>query len=325
MRYTIEGFSQEYAMTLKKTVPVKDKQKTIQIDCTDLVILRWFVDFFPNMKKITVDGREYAWLTHKKLLADLPLLDITKRACIERMQKLVEFEILDYQLLKDGGTFSLYAFGKNYINLVDSTNTGMQSKNTGGMQSNGIGGAQSNATGMCGQPGNKDSSIIHSSINNSSIKDNKERKKNSFDSIIDQYLSPDGMSVRFEDHAERRELLQEWLKVRKAKRAAMTDRAVQMNIDKLDKIAAESNMTVTEYLKEIICRGWAAFYTIRNFAGTGRTEKKPKWMQSTEPRNLDSDEIAAIHRMMNEETEPAMDFEAEAEAFRKRLEEIKEG
>lgn len=143
----------------------------------------------------------------------------------------------------------------------------------------------------------------------------KERKNNSFDSIIAAYTTD----------AETTELLQEWLKVRKAKRAAMTDRAIQMNIDKLDKIAAESNMTVAEYLKEIICRGWAAFYTIKNFTGTGRTEKKPKWMQSTEPRKLDSDEVAAIRRMMNEETEPATDFEAEAEAFRKRLEEIKGG
>ena len=150
-----------------------------------------------------------------------------------------------------------------------------------------------------------------------------KKARNSFDSIIDAYLSPDGKSVRFEDHAERRELLQEWLKVRKAKRAAMTDRAIQMNVDKLDKIARESNMTVIEYLKEIICRGWAAFYPIKNFTGTGRTEKKPKWMQSTEPRELDADEIAAIHRMMNEETKPATDFEAEAEAFRKRLAEIK--
>lgn len=94
---------------------------------------------------------------------------------------------------------------------------------------------------------------------------NKERKNNSFDSIIDQYLSPDGQTVRFEDHSERRELLQEWLKVRKAKRAAMTDRAIQMNIDKLEKLASESNMSVSEYLKEVICRGWAAFYVINNY------------------------------------------------------------
>ena len=269
MRYTIEGFSQEYAMTLKKTVPIKDKQKTIQIDCTDLVILRWFVDFFPNMKKITVDGREYAWLTHKKMLADLPLLDITKRACIERMQKLVEFGILDYKLLKDGGTFSLYAFGDNYINLVCSTDTGgMQSTDIGCVQSNSIGDMQSDAAGVFGQPDNKDSSISNSFINNSSIKDKKVRKNNSFDSIIDQYLYPDGMSARFTDCDERRELLQEWLKVRKAKRAAMTDRAIQMNIDKLDKLAHESRMSVVEYLSEVIRRGWAAFYAIKNTQNT---------------------------------------------------------
>ena len=119
MKYTIEGFSQAYAMTLKKEVEVNGKTKTIKIDCTDLVILRWFVDFYPNMKKIDVDGVQYAWLTHKKLLTDLPLIDISKRAFIERMQKLVEFGILSYKLLKEGGTFSLYGFGENYKNLIN--------------------------------------------------------------------------------------------------------------------------------------------------------------------------------------------------------------
>ena len=103
-------------------------------------------------------------------------------------------------------------------------------------------------------------------INNiSNNKEKKERKQGSFDNIIDSYLSPDGKSERFQDHAERRELLQEWLKVRKAKRAAMTDRAIQMNIEKLDDLARQSKMSVTEYLREIICRGWAAFYVIKNY------------------------------------------------------------
>ena len=84
MKWVIEGFSQEYAMTLKKVVPTKgSKDKLIKIDCTDLVILRWFVDFYPNMRKMTVDGKEYAWLAHNKMLADLPLLDISKRLRID--------------------------------------------------------------------------------------------------------------------------------------------------------------------------------------------------------------------------------------------------
>ena len=80
----------------------------------------------------------------------------------------------------------------------------------------------------------------------------KKKESNSFDAIIAGYTSDPEIT----------ELLQEWLKVRKAKRAAMTDRAIQMNIDKLDKLAAESSMTVTQYLSEVICRGWAAFYAI---------------------------------------------------------------
>lgn len=59
--------------------------------------------------------------------------------------------------------------------------------------------------------------------------------------------------------------MQEWLKVRKAKRAAMTDRAIKMNIAKLDELAKQSEMTVKEYLSEVICRGWAAFYKINNY------------------------------------------------------------
>lgn len=80
----------------------------------------------------------------------------------------------------------------------------------------------------------------------------KERK--SFDLIIAAYTAD----------PETTELLKEWLKVRKAKRAAMTDRAIKMNIDKLDDLALESRMSVPEYLSEVIRRGWAAFYAIKS-------------------------------------------------------------
>lgn len=150
MKSTIAGFNQEYALTLRKTVSGKDgAEKTIKIDCTDLTILRWLVDFYPSMRKMTVDGKEYAWLTHAKLQEDIPLLDISKRACVERMQKLVEFKILEYKFIKQGGTFSLYAFGENYMNLVRSTEHPV---------------CVQPDTGVYGQPDNKDKSIIDKSI-----------------------------------------------------------------------------------------------------------------------------------------------------------------
>lgn len=267
MKYTIEGFSQEFATTLKKVVSIRGKEKTIKIDCTDLVILRWFVDFYPNMKKMFIDGREYVWLSHNKLVNDLPILDISKRACIERMQKLVEFEILDYKLVKEGGTFSLYAFGNRYIDLVRKNVHGTRSNDTGGVRSNDIGGDV--------QPANKDNSIDYPSFNDKEKKESNGeqphfenhstvKKSNSFDVIIEAYTS-DTVTI---------ELLKEWLKVRKAKRAALTDKAIQMNIAKLDKLAEQSNMTVNEYLEEVICRGWAAFYPITNYGN--KQSKQPE-------------------------------------------------
>ena len=144
MKYTIEGFSQEYALTLRKRTVFQRKERDMQIDCTDLVILRWFVDFYPNMRKMTVDGREYAWVLYKKLLDDLPILGISVRGCSERMQKLVEFGLLDFTLIRDGGTYSLYTFGPNYIKLIATDDIG------GAVQT--AGGAVQTATGVRFKP-----------------------------------------------------------------------------------------------------------------------------------------------------------------------------
>ena len=189
LKYTIEGFNQEYAMTLKKEVEINGKNVLKKIDCTDLVILRWFVDFYPNMKKINVDNREYAWISHGKLLEDLPIIDINKRSFIERMKKLVDFGILEYKLIKKGGTFSVYTFGENYKYMVSSerpSQEGMQSNDIG-IHSNDIGyaierhrGMQSNDIGVCNQTYTKD---IY--IKDTSIKNNKD--------IVDIGLSSDSL------------------------------------------------------------------------------------------------------------------------------------
>lgn len=255
MKHTIEGFSQEYAATLKKKVKIKqrgeEKEKEIKIDCTDLVILRWFVDFFPNMKKMIIDGKEYAWLTHKKMLNDLPLLDISKRACIDRMQKLVEFGILEYKLIKDGGTFSLYSFGKNYINLVGSNEQGVRSNDIGGVRSNDIGGDV--------QPDNKDKSIIDKSIIDNIKKESKQEKANNensktFNEIIESYT--DNEDLRFE--------LKEHLKTRKAKKATLTNRSIELSLSRLDKLS-DSDTDKIKIVQNAIMNGWTTFYPIKDY------------------------------------------------------------
>lgn len=102
-------------------------------------------------------------------------------------------------------------------------------------------------------------------------KPKKNRKTNSFDDIIDNYTND----------PKTKDLLGAWLQNRKAKRAAMTDRAIQGNINKLDQCAQESHMSVNDYLSEVICRGWSAFYPINTYQRNGY-QQKPR-QQSQQP------------------------------------------
>lgn len=101
----------------------------------------------------------------------------------------------------------------------------------------------------------------------------KERKndtpkiKKTFNEIFQSYTQ----------NPETLRLLGEWLKVRKSKRAAMTDYAIQLNIEKLDKLAKESNLTVDEYLKEVIARGWTAFYAVKGVKKEKEQEEPQRW------------------------------------------------
>lgn len=112
MKYTIEGFSQSYASTLRD-------DKT-HIDCTDLVILRWFIDFQATgkMEFFDVGCDRFFWVNYNSLLEDMPILSLSKRSLYDRLQKMVKFGILKHYHSKLGGSFSYYCVGPNYCNLV---------------------------------------------------------------------------------------------------------------------------------------------------------------------------------------------------------------
>ena len=63
---------------------------------------------------------------------------------------------------------------------------------------------------------------------------------------------------------ELRGLLFEWLDNRKKKRAPETKGAIGQNLDKLAEMASESNLSLQDYMREIVRMGWQAFYPIRN-------------------------------------------------------------
>ena len=180
MRYTIEGFSQTEAIKFRRTEIVNGKEKVVTLDCTDLVILRWFVDFWPNMMKVEIGGRQYAWLSYKALIEDMPLIGIKKGMLALRLKKLVGFGILSHQTVKSGGTFSYYGFGPEYARLID-TNHAKDISDPAQPVNEGV-------PNKLDTPQQKISDQIDSSTKDSSTKDNKDIDQIPFSAIID-YLN----------------------------------------------------------------------------------------------------------------------------------------
>lgn len=101
----------------------------------------------------------------------------------------------------------------------------------------------------------------------------KERKADSFDDILDKYIED---NIPLNDRKTIRDLLGEWLKVRKAKRAAMTSRAITLNLNRLKGLANESGMSIAQYLEAVIMRGWQAFFAIHEWGSACSTVGKSR-------------------------------------------------
>ena len=79
--------------------------------------------------------------------------------------------------------------------------------------------------------------------------------------------------------AELRNLLLEWLDVRKAQRAANTEGAIRQNLAKLPELAQQSGLTMQDYMREVIRRSWRAFFPIR--------DAQPRQAQLKDGRDFD--------------------------------------
>ena len=261
MRYTIEGFSQTEAIKFRRTETVKrknprtgvyeDKETVVALDCTDLVILRWFVDFWPRMMKVEISGVQYAWLSYKDAINDMPLLGVKKAAFALRLKKMVSFGILTHKTVKSNGTFSYYGFGPEYGRLID-TDRAQQNSDPAQNINDGV-------HKKLETPAQNFSDQIDSSTKDSSTKDDpkKERKKpETFDAII----------KRFTEDGELREALGEFVRYRTASatraKKAFTSYALKQNLGKLRNLASDPE-TMTAIVNQTIERGWSGFFPLK--------------------------------------------------------------
>ena len=118
------------------------------------------------------------------------------------------------------------------------------------------------------------------------IGESNSAQTRAFDTVISKYSEGD---------CETERLLHDWIKNRRAKRAAMTAQAIELNLKKMRDLAEQSNMELNLYLEEIVRLGWTSFFVIKNYnvqqnQSNGLTEKSISDM-NTKIKNITSDEI----------------------------------
>ena len=90
------------------------------LDVKDITILRYFDDFRNSgrMNYEVIDGVKYYWISYQSIENELPFLGLGKRTIMMRMLKLRDLGILSHYTKKEGGTFSFYALGERYKELL---------------------------------------------------------------------------------------------------------------------------------------------------------------------------------------------------------------
>lgn len=124
MKYTILGFNQSKAIEYG-------------LDTDDLLILRWFVDFKGTDKMATIKDNDkvYYWINYSKILEDIPILNVSKeRIKKKHFNKLCNCKVLNHKYINDGGSYSYYSLGENYLSLIEDL--GGRSKMTEGVGQN---------------------------------------------------------------------------------------------------------------------------------------------------------------------------------------------
>lgn len=138
MKYSVLGFNQEAVLNYKKTIIRKvrgiEKEVEIRIDVTDLLLINSLSDFMnrQNIIKSEIEGRNFFWVNYSTVLEDLPILDISKQALSDRLNKLSDFGIIEKKVvLNSMGTFTCFRMGSEYEKIKYSQNSQCNNCDTG--------------------------------------------------------------------------------------------------------------------------------------------------------------------------------------------------
>ena len=112
MKYCILGFNQKKVMKLN--IPVTQKKP---LNMNDLILLDYIQKAVTSYKleHITDEyGISYVWLNHKKILADLPILNVGEQRLAEMLTRLVDFQLITVTIVRDANYRGSKSYERNY-------------------------------------------------------------------------------------------------------------------------------------------------------------------------------------------------------------------
>lgn len=270
MKHTILGFNQEKALELG-------------FDVDDLLIIRWFVDFYSSSKmiKMNVGCKTYAWVNYSRVIEDIPILNMKKDTLSRRMKKICETGIMEHETLKQCGTFSLYKLTDKYDQLIstDKKTEGTDKKTEGTEKI-------PEGYGKNSQPvteKNPEQNI--NLLKNNSIKDintystkeellhpknkdvEKNNKKESVNSVIAEYT----------ENKDLQDALHGFVEMRNKARKPLTARAMKLSLNKLTELALD-DVTKIAIVNQSIVHSWSTFYKLQNDNNGGQRQLTRKEM-----------------------------------------------
>ena len=267
MKYNISGFDQTAMIELG-------------LNADDLNILRWFIDFKDSGKMLKEYFIEencfYYWINYNGLIEAFPYLFVncnteeTKKKKLQRLLNGNISKILKKKLIKNKkGTYTFFALNEiNYQKLLRVKHESCEEEYNAGAEiptgTNHSGANDTTGTNHSGAHWNESFHPKDSSINDSSINLNKEKKEKKpsskkeptqteIDEVINAYTS----------NEELKATLIEFVKFRKSIKRVMTTRALELLIKKLDRFANDDN-TKIEILNESIMNGWNGIFPLKD-------------------------------------------------------------
>lgn len=109
-------FNMKYNITINQKAVI---DLSLDLDVVDMAIFDFIKDFSLSSSclKVIIDGRQYFWISHSKIINDLPIIRIaTRQGIIKRINKLIEAKLINrYEV---DAQKSYYCFGSNYDNVT---------------------------------------------------------------------------------------------------------------------------------------------------------------------------------------------------------------